>query len=810
MIRISIILLFLFNLLFSQRISSIDVEGISRLKTDDIYRICGLYPTMIFDSDSDYNEKINQAIKKLWEINRFSDIQIFDLSNSEDVKDLKIVLVELPIVGEILINGNKKISDKQLNEIINLQKGEIFSNQILFDIRKNIDFEYKEKHFHNAQIEIEINDTNKDYAKDLEINIIEGKKIRVQNLYIEGNKSFRKKWWQKSWFSNFSKHQGRFLHNFKNIKGEQKSYAIWRGKFSNSGFEEDLKNLELFYKNEGYKDFEIKSKEIVFNNDGIDIYLDIDEGEKYYYKSLNFIGNTKFTNQELLDELDIKIGDVYSEDIFNFSIYEKISSKYMDEGYFKFQIIPTFIKREDSLIVDLNINEDEKYNIRKVLITGNTKTRENVIRRELEILPGDVFNRQDIMESARRLYMLGFFGDINPKVGEVKNKNEIDITFDVTEKSSGRANFSMGYNELNGITGGGGVEFPNFLGKGQLFQISYQKGIQNQLQSNNLVQSSSNAQDLEQFSVSFREPRINDTNNSIGFSISKTERGGYSSSSSIYRLDQDRLSVAVSFGRRFKWPDVYFKGSWSLSFSETKYIGSENELLDGLPEELISSKGYGLVNGVNLSQVISRDKRDKPDFPTSGSLVTWSSQYSGGVLGGDRNYNKNVFNVNWYTPLENKLVFTQSYKFGLIHTPKNNLIPLPYTARFLMGGSGIPYGEMLRGYPDNSVGPVNSGLSYYSSSGGKIMLKYGVEFRYLLASNPLLYMVVFAEAGNVWEDFESVDIFDLKRSAGFGIRLNMPMLGILGYDASYGFDSVYDNGEPNGWEYHLIFGMPFN
>ena len=117
---------------------------------------------------------------------------------------------------------------------------------------------------------------------------------------------------------------------------------------------------------------------------------------------------------------------------------------------------------------------------------------------------------------------------------------------------------------------------------------------------------------------------------------------------------------------------------------------------------------------------------------------------------------------------------------------------------------------MLRGYPDNSVGPVNSGLSYYSSSGGKIMLKYGIEFRYLLASNPLLYMVVFAEAGNVWEDFESVDIIDLKRSAGFGIRLNMPMLGILGYDASYGFDSVYDNGEPNGWEYHLIFGMPFN
>ena len=797
-----------FNLLYMQSIESIDVEGVSRLRAEDIYRISGLYPSLFFESESELNKKVNDGVKKLWDIERFSDIQIYKEASLKKSIKLKISLTELPIVGTVNIYGNKKISTKQLNEIINFQEGEMFSDQSIFNVKKNIIDKYKEKHFHNATITVSFKDTDVKHIKDIDLTINEGKKIKIKEFNIIGNNNYKKKWWEKSWFSNFSEHQGKLIHNFKNIKGAQKKYALWRGKFSESGFEEDLKNLKQFYKNEGFKDFKIIDKKVTYEDNQIKIFVEIDEGERYYYKSFNFSGNSKFSDEELIEILDIDIGEVYNEEKFNYSIYENISSIYMDEGYFKFNIIPTFIMKDDSLIVDFVLNEDEKYNIRKVLITGNNKTKENVIRRELKILPGDIFNRQDIMDSARELWMLGFFGDINPQVEEVKNRNEIDIIFNVTEKESGRANFSMGYNEVNGITGGGGVEFPNFLGKGQMFQISYTKGIQNQLQSSNILQSSSSAQDIEQFSISFREPRINDKSNSIGFSINKSERGGYATSS-LYRHNNDRLSATLSFGRRFKWPDNYFRGSWSLTVAESKYFNSYDELIENFDEEQISSKGYALLKDVILSQVITRDKRDKAEFPTSGSLVSWSSQFAGGFLGGDRNYSRNVFNVNWYTPLRTNLVFTQNYKFGFINTP-NDGESLPYNIRFLMGGSGIPYGEMLRGYPDNSVGPLGSGYSLYSSPGGKIMLKYSMELRYLLADNPLIYMVFFGETGNVWEEFENVDIFDLKRSAGIGIRLHMPMLGVLGYDASYGFDSVLDNGTRNGWEYHLIFGMPIN
>ena len=276
--------------------------------------------------------------------------------------------------------------------------------------------------------------------------------------------------------------------------------------------------------------------------------------------------------------------------------------------------------------------------------------------------------------------------------------------------------------------------------------------------------------------------------------------------------DSDRIAASLSFGKRFKWPDEYFRGSWSLSIQQSKYFGTEDQLSENFDESDIIINGNELYverKGVTFSQVISRDKRDKADFPTTGSTVTWSSSFSGGILGGKFNYNKHVFNVNWYTPLAKSLIFFQNYKFGLITELDGNEF-LPYSARFKMGGSGIPYGEMLRGYPDNSIGPRNSSYSYYASSGGKIMLKYGVELRYLLANNPLIYMIFFAEAGNVWSEFEDIDIFDLKRSAGLGIRLNMPMLGVLGYDMSYGFDSVFEGEKRNGWEYHLIFGMPFN
>ncbi|MBI65216.1 MAG: outer membrane protein assembly factor BamA [Candidatus Marinimicrobia bacterium] len=809
MINYRILIFLLINLIFCQyQISNIDIEGLNRLKKDDIYRISKLYPTMYIES----GDEINKAVSRLWDIQRFKNIQIYVIDETESSLALKIELEELPVIGTVSFEGNKKQTDKQLSNLIEITEGQILSQNSLFDFKKKIEDYYKEKHFHNVGVESKLIDTSIPHIKNILFEIEENRKIKVEEFNILGNENFKKKWWEKSWFSNFTKHQDKVMHNFKNIKGERKWYSIWRGKFSNSGFKEDLDNLEKFYKSAGFKDFQIIKKDIIFNEKSISIDLEIDEGMKYYYKSFKFTGNNKYSDEELLEALDINIGEKYNEEKFNFSIYENIQSIYMDAGYYKFNIETQFIPAaDDSLDVVLSIQENDRYKIRKVLITGNIKTRENVIRRELNIYPGDNFNREKIINSLRELYMLNFFNDIVPQISEVKDKSEVDIIFHVSEKEAGRANFSMGYNEVHGITGGGGVEFPNFMGKGQLFQIEYQRGVQNQLQSNSIVPSSSgSASDYESFSVSFREPRIFDTNNSIGISITYLNRGR--GSNNVYTYGQKRTSVSFSFGRKFRWPDKYFSGGWSLGVYQTKYFGDLSDLIDDFPEDDISysNNPYAVSKGVTLSQNITRDSRNKAEFPTIGSRISWSSSFTGGVLGGNKNFNKHILSFDWYVPLKDQdFVLFQNYKFGVINQLDDDTY-IPVSGRFLMGGSGIPYGEMLRGYGDNTVGPRSINNNYYSASGGNIMLKYGVELRYLLTDNPLLYILFFAEAGNVWSDFDNVDIFDVKRCAGLGIRLHMPMLGVLGYDMGYGFDSILDDGRPSGWEYHLIFGMPFN
>jgi len=794
-----ILFLLLFSILVCEEISidKIEVEGLIRLKKEDIYRISRLYPGLIITK----GDEINKALERLWDIGRFSNIQIFITDEFETSISLKIIFEELPIVNSIKFVGNEKISDRKLEEIINISYGQIISKNLLYESKKLIIDLYKDDQFHNIEIKADLIDTDKNFVKDVVFNINEGNKIRIKNIVIDGNTKFSDKEIQKQ------------LKNLKTFN----PFLFWRGKFNIEDFINELMMLHMFYKNQGYRDFEILNQEIVYGDSGIDIYINLYEGEQYNYNSISFEGNYKFTDEELLTKLNIDINDLYNEEKLNIAIYDVITSLYMDEGYYFFSISPEIIPLENNLLdIKFIINENERVKIRKVLIAGNNKTYENVIRREIQIYPGDIFNRKNIIDSMKQLFLLNYFQDISPKIIPVSNE-EIDIKFIVIEKETGRANFSMGYNELHGLTGGGGFEFTNFMGKGQMLGIEYQRGLQNQLQSNNIVPSTStsSASDYESFSIRFREPRIFDTRNSAGISLSHQEQGKGQNNIYKYSIESDRFSV--SFGRRFKWPDIFSRGDWSFSISNTKYFGTETELLNDFDSELNSasesdivfedgSEYYALKEGISINQIISRDSRDHAEFPTSGSQFIWSTTISGGFLGGNVNYNKNLFSFSWYTPVQEKTVLFQNYKFGVIDELSNNKF-IPYNARFLMGGSGIPSVEMLRGYDNNSIGP---GANYYSSEEGKIMLKYSLEIRYLLSESPIIYILAFGDAGNVWTDYNDVDIFDLKRSAGIGIRLYMPMLGILGYDIGYGFDNIDGIEEPSGWEHHIIFGMPFN
>ena len=786
------------SLLVSQNIEILDiqVEGLNRLNKEDIFRITKLYP----GAKLSRGDEINQSINRLWEIGRFSNIQVFLEDENQNSVSIKILLEELPVLGEVSFKGNRKNKDRTLIDVIGINHGQILSQYSLFQAKKDIINKYKENRFHNVVVDYKIINTDTDYIKNIEFIINEGKKSRVKNITIRGNQNYP------------------YLvpKVFKNTK-EFMWILPWRGKYEEILFESDLKNLELFYKNKGYRDFKILNKKVIVNKKNIDIDIDIYEGEKYYYKSINFYDNEKFTDGKLLGILDINIGDIYNKEKLDFSIYENITSLYMDEGHYFFNVTKEEIPDgSDSLIINLRLTENQRVKVRKIFINGNEKTIENVIRRELKIFPGDIFNRNNIIESMKSLYMLNYFEGVEPQILTVSD-SEIDIGMNVIEKETGRANFSMGYNELNGFSGGGGFEFINFLGRGYRLSIDYQKGLQNQINQGFNQQSNSSSADHESFSISFTDPRIFDSKNSVGFSIYNREQGaqnGYN------EYDTKSLGGTLTFGRQFKWPDYYTGGSWQIGIRNSKYFGTEDQLIncndtnsiyypcDFLNDEIKGSDDnlYAQRNAVQFTQTISRTNIDNAEFPTDGSKLRWTSTLSGGILGGSENLHKHVFNFKWYTPASKKIVLYQNYTFGAM----KSLVEDEYISsrtRFSMGGSGVPYGEMLRGYLDNSIG---SQISYYSR-GGNIMMKYSAELRFLVSSAPTIYVILFADAGNIWSDFDNIDIFNLKRSAGIGIRLNMPMLGMIGYDIGYGFDHHDDQiDKPWGWEQHLIFGVPLN
>tara|TARA_Y100000590_G_scaffold467512_1_gene646640 strand:+ start:1513 stop:3924 length:2412 start_codon:yes stop_codon:yes gene_type:complete len=783
-----------------QNISIIDieVEGLDRISKDEILFHAKLVPGYTLVK----GDEISNAIKRLWNLKRFSNIQFYLEEETKDGIILKITLEELPVVGEINFIGNKKNKDRSLQDLIKITTGQMISENTVFSAKQNIIEKYKKDNFHNVIVDVEIIDTEINYIKNINFNISEGVKSRIKKISFNGNKNFP--------YKGFFK-KNKLSKIFKNTK-PRKWYAFWKGKFNNNDFEEDLKSLEIFYKNKGYRDFKILSKEILFNNKNIEIDIDVFEGNQYFYKSFNFSGNQKFTDQELYDQLDINIGDEYNLEKLEFGIYENITSLYMDEGHYFFSINKQEIPiGDDSLEVNFEIIENDIVNIRKIAISGNDKTFENVIRRELKIYPGDIFNRGNIIESMKSLYMLNYFESVEPEISKVSN-SEIDVAFSVIEKETGRANFSMGYNEVNGFSGGGGFEFINFLGKGLVLSIDYQKGLQNQINSGLNQSSSSGSADFESYSISFTEPRIFDSKNSIGFSLYKSEQGSQPGSGYIY--DTERIGGSITFGRQFKWPDYYTYGRWRIGVSSTKSYGDEDQLMVSYSTQphLVHQDGpnsYAKKEGIQLTQTIGRTNVDNAEFSTTGSKLTWLSMLSGGILGGDENYHKHVFNFKWYTPVLKKLVLYQNFTFGALYPLIDNEY-LYSSTYFSMGGSGVPRGEMLRGYPDNRIGPMLPN-TIYAIHAGNIMFKYSTELRYLISSSPTVYFLLFADTGNIWSDFDNVDIFDLKRSLGIGIRINMPMLGIIGYDIGYGFDHYDDSiNKPFGWEQHLIFGVPLN
>ena len=710
-------------------------------------------------------DDIQKAIQRIWSLNLFRNIEILIEREVGEGAFFLIKVDEYPRIATIEIHGNKKLKDDEVNETLNLYKGQVLRPSRVKQARLKLLEQYHEKGYLLAEVEFEVTDTDDPMRKDVRVDIDEKKKVRIKEIEFEGNEAFEDKPLRKQFKK--TKERGFFRS----------------GTFDRIEFEADLDLLMSFYKNQGYRDAEVLGDSISYTEDKKRMILTVKvaEGTKYYFGDVTFEGNTLFADDELLGMLAFKPGSIYSQEELDITTGERLGNMYYDRGYIYSRVEPSLVPvSQDTLDVHFMIVEGNQFKVRKVNIIGNTKTKEKVIRREFVLYPGDTFDVSRLRRSIRELTILNYFANITPDVQPVSD-NEVDLFVDVEEKPTDQANVSAGYSERDGVIGAIGFAMPNFFGNGQRFSLDWNFGYV-----------------YRSFSVSFTEPWMFDTPTLGGVSFFDLRRGG-----SYYGFDEHVTGGSVRIGRRFKWPDDYTRGDWIYKLERSEY--------DNFSDGFTANNVRGLLEGVprwssSVTQIFTRDSRDNPEFPTRGSVFSYSAELAGSLFGGNDQFHKHFASAEWYFPITRKLVLYSQTRAGLLFSLTDNRIDIPYIDYFFMGGSGISFGESLRGYDEAEVGPLSGGYPV----GGKSLFKQTFEFRMPIIPNPTVFLLGFAEAGNVWESRNQMDLNDLRRSMGVGVRLYMPFIGLIGLDYGYGYDYYDSTGRRSGkWMPHFQFGRTF-
>ncbi|MEX1139437.1 MAG: outer membrane protein assembly factor BamA [Bacteroidota bacterium] len=765
------------------KILGISVEGQTSAEPRAIIANTGL---KVGDEISVPGEETRTAINRLHQLRLFSDIQILIENRVQDGVYLLIRVKENPRLDLIMITGNDELSEDDILKKINLTRGQLVTAQELSSIKRVLKHEYEQEGHLNATIETRITPSEDTASQRVVLSVIidEGSVVMVGSINFFGNKDFDD-------------------GDLKSELKETSDPAWWQfwvsRKFKKKEYEKDKGFLIDFYRKNGYRDAEILADSLTYDDKreylAVDIYLY--EGPQYKVRNIVWQGNTVYTSEALTARLGFRLGDVYNREKFEQNLYRNqeesdVGSMYYDAGYLLFQAEPEEVPvAEDSVDIVIRVRERDKFRIGRVLISGNTKTYEKVVRRELYTRPGDYFSRQAIIGSIRQLSQLNYFNPetIKPDTRINVENNTVDIEYSMQEKSSDTFNMSVGYSGAFGFNGGLGLTFNNFSltepfrgGAGQILNFEWQFGEGNRYRT---------------FTIGFTEPWMFDTPTLLGVNLFDTR---------VIYFDYDYRITGASLriGRRLKWPDNLFRGDWTI-----RYQRNEVNTGGGFYSE-------GVSNQVGITQVISRNSVDSPIFPSRGSSFSLLTEISGGpFLPGSARYHKHVFNADWYIPIANSsrlaLAFSTSYGF-IFGFDKNSFIPIQ--DYFYMGGTGL--GQFattpLRGYDDRSVGPRQPTAfgNIGGIIGGRGQIKHSAELRFALALNPIpIYTLLFAEAGNVWAEPRVMDPMDLKRSAGMGVRLLINPIGLIGFDYGYGFDGIAPGEPPAGWRFHFQFGRSF-
>jgi outer membrane protein insertion porin family len=752
-------------------------------------------------------EAITEAIHKLWDQGLFSDIDVRVTRVYEEKIYLELVLQERPRLSKYALKGVKKGDANDIRESIRLIKGKVVTDNLIMNTENIIKDHFVDKGFLNVAVATEMEkDSTLPNNVILKFNVEKGKKVKIAKIIFRGNEEIK---------------NGKLSRSMKETKQRQ-WWRVWKtSKFLDYEYEADKKALIAKYNTMGYRDARILSDTIYkLNNRLINIEINLEEGRKYYFRNIKWVGNTKYSSEVLDKILGINEGDVYDQSRLEANLFmnpngRDVSSLYLDDGYLFFNVEPVeALVVNDSIDLEMRIREGKQATINKVTVVGNTKTNDHVILRELRTKPGQLFSRADIIRSQRELSQLGYFNaetlGVEPKPNPVDGT--VDIEYTVEEKPSDQIELSGGWG-AGRIVGTLGVSFNNFS-----LRNMFKKGAWRPLPAGDgqrlSLRAQSNGLFFQSYNFSFMEPWLGG-NKPNAFSIS-----AYHSvqSNGIRRGELNReairiTGVSVGIGTRLKWPDDFFLLQGELSY--------QNYILENY--QLITGFNNGNSHTFSLKGTLTRNSIGDPIFPTYGSTLSASVELTppfSAFTGLDYKtaepaekfalieYHKWKFDAKWYISLAKNLVIQTKMQFGFLGGYNSDLGISPFE-RFFVGGDGLSgFGldgreiVALRGYDNNSLS---------ANFGGTIFTKYGAEFRYRISPNPqaTVYVLAFAEAGDSWLTFDEFKPFQLKKSAGLGVRIFLPMFGLLGLDYGWRFDDVPGRPDMAPGQFHFSIGQQF-
>lgn len=709
-------------------------------------------------------DDIQGAIRQLWLLDLFSDIQILEDREVAEGVYLTIRVKEYPRLEKVEISGNRKLKGDDLDAVIALTPGQVLHPRDIVRLVNRLKAKYASKGYLLATVDTETYASTTTGRQVVDIRIKEGKRVKIKRIEFEGNTTFSDKTLRKR------------------LKKTRRKTLFRSGEFNEELFREDLKAVGDFYRAAGHRDFEVVSDSISYTSNlrRMIITITVREGPVYHYGNITWSGNKLFTQEALQEKLQISKGDRYNEKKFQEGLQD-IGALYYDRGYIYAGVVPAETPRGvDTVDVHLVVAEGNEFKVRQIFIEGNTKTKEKIIRRELVLFPGETFDVSRLRRSIREVTILNYFSNIVPDIVPV-SENEVDLYIKVEEKSTDQAMVSAGYSQRDGFIGTVGFQMNNLLGNGHQFSLDWNFG-----------------KVYRSFSISFTEPWLFDTRTLVGLSFFDTHRGG-----SYYGFDEDIIGGTLRLGRRVKWPDDYFRLDYIYRLDRTEYSNFTESFRATNPRGLVENKPR---ISSSLTQIVTRDSRDDPEFPTSGSVNVLRTELTGGPLGGHDQFVKANISSKWYMPLPAGFVFVALTEAGALDGFTSDPRDIPYFDYYFMGGSGLSLGTSLRGYDERGVGPQSGGYAV----GGKTLFKQSFELRFPVMRNPTLFLLGFAEAGNVWYSFEETNPTDLKRSVGLGIRLFMPFVGMIGLDYGLGLDYEDARGlRTTNWEPHFQFGRGF-